>query len=620
MADIKKKVEQFEYKAEMKKLLDLIIHSLYTHPEVFLRELISNASDALNKVRVKELTDKDVVDAKSELKITINTDSKDSSFSIEDTGIGMTKEELVNNIGTIAHSGTLEFLETMKKDQQSLKEDLIGKFGVGFYSVFMVTHEVTVETRHADKDSKGLVWKSNGEGTFSIEESDKQTRGTKISFKLKEEFKDFTEGYKIKATIEKYSNFADFPIFLGKDKLNKVEALWRKNAKELKEDEVNEFYKFVTNEFEEPLSYLPISVEGAVISFKALLFIPKTAPYDLFRVQTDKSVHLYSNKILIQRDCKDVLPEYLRFIRGVVDTIDLPLNVSREITQSSPVMTKIKNILVTKIFAYLEKLDNKEPEKYLMFYKNFGSMLKMGINSDFENRDKIINLLKFVTTKTDGDKMISLKEYVKRMKPNQKEIYYISGDSREAIMRNPNLEYFKKNDIEVLLLSEPADVFTVPAIGEYDKKQLKSTDKSDIDLGSEDQLDKPDSKLTKSLIDVFKKTLKDKVSDVVESKRLVDSAVTLVAGKDGMDSQMEKIMKAMNKDFGATSKKILEVNMSHPLMENIAALYLGNSKDPRITKCILQLYDGALFVEGNLQTDTDFVKRMTELMVDATKL
>ncbi len=614
------KIKQYEYKAEMKQLLHLIVHSLYTHKDVFLRELISNASDALHKIRFRQLTDKDVLDADAELKITITVDKDKKTFSIEDTGIGMTEADLMERIGTVASSGTLEFLKQAQAEGKPLDANLIGQFGVGFYSVFMVTDEVTIETRHADKDSVGLRWKSDGSGTYTIEEIDRPQRGTKISFTLKEDSADFAEEFHVKHIIKKYSNFVDFPIFVGSEKVNVVQALWHKPKDDIKEEELNEFYKFISNDFEEPLSHLYLSLEGTV-SFRALLFIPKKAPYNLFHdLQQEKSLHLYSSKVFIQDDCKELLPEYLRFVKGVVDTEDLPLNVSREVTQSSPVMAKIRSILTGKILSHLEELAEKEPGTYTTFYRNFGPLLKTGINSDFSNRDKIIELLRFETTKTEKDEYISLKQYVERMQEGQKEIYYLAGEHRELLLKSPKLEYFRKHEYEVILLTDPVDVFVIPSITEYDKKPLKSIDKADLDL-AEDKDEKSEAlteELASSLISVFKETLGDKVEDVVASKRLVDSPVTLVVGKEGMDAQMEKMMKIMNQEYTG-SKRILEVNISHPLIKNLSRLNLGDSTNPLLRKSIIQLYEAAQLIDGNLASPTEFVQRMTEIMEEATK-
>jgi molecular chaperone HtpG len=615
----KPKLEEFEYRAEMKQLLHLIVHSLYTHPEIFLRELISNSSDALNKIRFRALTDKNILSPEAPLQIKIELDDKKKSFSIEDTGIGMTREELINEIGTVAHSGTLEFLQQVQKEKKALDGNLIGQFGVGFYSVFMVTDDVTIETRQADPDSKGYCWKSGGEGKYSIEEIDRQERGTKISFTLKKDSEEFAQEYRVKEIIQKYSNFVDFPIYVGKEQVNRITALWQKQKSDIKDEEMNEFYKFISNDFNPPLGHLHLAIEGTV-NFKALLFIPENAPPTFFRDDLEKTVQLYSNKIFIQDDAKELLPEYLRFIKGVVDTEDVPLNVSREWIQNSPVVVKIKNVLVSKILGFLEDWTKNEPEKFKKFYQNFGPLFKTGINMDFTNRDKIIDLLRFQSTVTENGEMTSLKNYVSRMRENQKEIYYLSSDNKDTIRRNPNLEYFRKNDIEVLLLTDPVDIFIVPSITEYDKKPLKSIDKADIDLKVDEESKKEalNENLSKSLISVFKEVLGDKVEDVIESKRLVDSPATLVSGKQSMNSSMEKMMKMMDKDFTG-SKKILEINTTHPLIKNLSKLNLADEKDSLLHSCILQIYDGALLINDSLETPTDFVKRMTEIMEKATK-
>jgi molecular chaperone HtpG len=617
MANNKTETQQFEFKAEMKQLLHLIIHSLYTHPEVFLRELISNASDALNKVRFRELTDKSIVDAGEELKITIELDEKRRTFSITDNGIGMTKDELVNNIGTIARSGTVEFLQTLKSSKTAVtEENLIGKFGVGFYSCFMVTDKVTIETRSAQPDSEGYRWQSHGEGSFTIDPLDRKERGTTITFTLKEDQKQFSELYTVKNVIKKYSNFVDFPISIGKEKVNTVTALWHKKSAEITDTDAHEFYKFISNDYEAPLGYFHHAIEGNV-NFKALLFIPKTEPLDFMQLRDEKSLHLYCNKVLIQDDCKDLVPEYLRFVKGVVDTEDLPLNVSREVTQSSPVMLKIRQTLTNKIFAFLENWAASEKEKYEEFYRKFGPLFKTGINSDFTNRDKIIELLRFETSKTKKGELISLKEYTLKMASGQKELYYFSGETREIIEKNPNLEYFVKNDIEVIFLTHPVDIFILPSVREYDKKPLTSIDKAELDAIKESKISTPENKLDDSLLKLFKETLGERIEDVKSSKRLVDSPVTLVQGKESMDAQMEKMMKMMNKDFIA-AKKVLEVNLEHPLVKNLARRYLANAGDPMITTCIEQLYEGALFLDGSLKTPTDFLKRMTDIMTEAT--
>ncbi len=611
-------LQEFEYQAEMKQLLHLIVHSLYTHPEVFLRELISNASDALNVVRFRQLSDSSILDRDAPLEIRIELDKEKGLFSIEDAGVGMTKDELINNIGTIARSGTLDFLAKMKEDQATLDGELIGQFGVGFYSVFMATDEVTVETRHADSDSQGYCWKSVGEGKFTIEEIDRVKRGTKISFTLKEEAKEFSEDYRVKSIIKKYSNFVDFPVHVGGEKVNTVSALWQKRKDDLKEEELTEFYKYISNDFQNPLGHLHVSLEGNV-NFKALMFIPETAPPTLFSETEYKGLHLYANRVLIQDDCKDLLPEYLRFVRGVVDTEDLPLNVSREVTQSSPAMARISKALTGKVLSFLDDWTKNDVEKYDTFYRKFSPLLKTGVNSDFANKEKLIELLRFESSMTEAGKMTSLKDYVSRMRDFQKEIYFVNGDFREAIERNPNLEYFKKHSIEVLYLTDPIDVFVFPSITEYDKKLLKSIDKADIDIMKDEEKSEEDlnASVAKDILTSFKEILIDKVEDVIASKRLVDSAVTLVVGKEGMDMQTERMMKMINKEYSG-SKKIMEINLSHPLIKNLWSLYQKDSKSPFIKVIVLQLYEGTLLLEGNLASSSEFIDRMTEIMEKAT--
>ncbi len=612
------KTEEFEYKAEMKQLLNLIVHSLYTHKEVFLRELISNASDALNQIRFRMLTDKNVLDPDLELKIQIEVDPKKQTFSIEDTGIGMTREDLINNIGTVARSGTLELLQQLKESGKPIDANLIGQFGVGFYSVFMVADEVTIETRHADPDSKGYRWVSRGEGKFAIEEIDRKQRGTRIYFKLRDDAKEFSEEYRVKEIIKRYSNFVDFPIYLGKERVNTLTALWQKSKDDIKEEELVEFYKFISNDFNPPLGHLHLSIEGAV-NFKALIFIPDTAPLNFFQDPDYKTVQLYASKVLIQDSAKDLLPEYLRFLKGVVDTEDLPLNVSRETVQSSPAIAKIRNVLTNKILSFLEDWARNKPEKYQKFWRNFGPIFKLGISNDYERRERLIELARFESSKLEKGELTSLREYVERMKTDQKEIYYLTGEHRDLLERNPNLEYFRKNDIEVLFLTDPVDLLILPSLDEYDGKKLVSIEKADLDLKTDKEGEKEalSKELSDALLKVFKETLGDKVEDVVVSKRLVDSPVTLVVGKHGMDPQTERMMKLLNKNFTG-QKRILEVNTAHPLIKNLARLNLGDDKNPLLRKSILLLYEGARLLEGNLESPTDFVQTMVEMMQEAT--
>ena len=618
-SDKREALEEFEYQAEMKQLLHLIVHSLYSHREVFLREVISNASDALNQVRFRQLTDKDIVSPDAPLRISINVDSKEQTFSIADTGVGMTKEDLVARIGTIASSGTVAFLERLKDEGKPFDANMIGQFGIGFYSIFMVTDQVVIETRHADSGSKGYRWESTGESKFTVEEFPREERGTRISFKLKDDAKEFSEEYRVNEIIKKYSNFADFPIHVNGEQVNTISALWQKNRNEVTDEELEEFYKFISNDFNPTLGHLHLSIEGQV-NFKAMVFVPETAPFNFMRGEELKSLQLYANRIFIQDDCKELLPEYLRFVAGVVDTEDLPLNVSREVTQSSPVMRKIQNVLKGRILSLLEDWAKNDREKYDKFFTNFGLLFKTGLGADFESRDRLVDLLRFESTKTENGKFTSLKDYVAGMQEDQKEIYYVSGENRATVELNPNLEYFKKRGIEVLFFIDPADIFNIPLLSDYDEKPIKGIETADIDLKSDEAsetggLTEDESK---SLISIFKETLGDQVEDVVESKRLVDSAATLVVGASGMDRQMERMMKLMNQDIPA-SKKILEINPSHALIKNLAHIHENKGDESLLKSCVLQVYEGALLIDGNMESPTEFVARMTEIMEHATR-
>ncbi|MBR9975976.1 MAG: molecular chaperone HtpG [Bacteroidetes bacterium] len=616
-------VQEFEYKAEMKQLLHLIIHSLYTHPEVFLRELISNASDALNKVRFMQVRGLPVHQPEAELRITIDIDEKNHNLSIEDSGIGMSREDLIERIGTVASSGTLEFLSRSKAEEQTFDGgELIGKFGVGFYSVFMVTDEVTIETRSADPDGKGWRWKSQGEGRFTIEEIEKKDRGTRIFFKLKEDAHDLASDYRVKDLIKKYSNFVDFPIFIGKDRVNSVAALWQRKKEDLAKEELDEFYKFVAGDFREPMDSLSLHIEGRV-NFKALVFVPSEPPIGYFDPREEKSLHLYVNRVFIQDDCKELVPEYLRFLKGVVDTEDLPLNVSREVTQSSPVTTRISEIITGRVLGMLEDWAKTDAGKYNEFFRRFGNYLKLGIGSDFTQRDRIVELLRFETSKTEEGGFTSFRDYLTAMGEEQKEIYYITGESRAAVEKNPNLEYFRKNSIEVIFLTGPVDLFTVTTLPEYDGKKIVSIEAADIDIaGDKDKDEESDTALkgreAKDILARCKEILGDRVEDVIESKRLVDSVATLVVGTSGMDAQMERMMKMMDSNF-TSGKKILEVNLRHPLMKNLARINEADHDDPVLAQAVEQMYEGALLIESNLQNPADFVRRAMQFMEQATR-
>jgi len=613
----KKSNNQFEFKAEMKQLLNLIIHSLYTNQDVFLRELVSNSSDALNKVKFLQLTGEKYLNPETELKVSINIDKENKTISIEDTGIGMSKEDLINHLGTIAKSGTLEFFKNVKENNNKLDGNLIGQFGVGFYSVYMITDEVTVETQKANEEENSYRWISKGEESFIIDEIEKRQRGTKISFVVKDEYSELLEDWKIKEILKKYSNFVEFPIYLNDEKVNNVTAIWQRKKEEVSKEELDEFYKFISSDYSEPLDSIQLDIEGNV-NFKALLFFPQNAPVNFFAQENKKTLQLYINKVFIQDDVEDLLPDYLKFLKGVVDTTDLPLNVSREVTQKSPIMAKMKDVITNKVLSLMENWAAEDKEKYESFYKKFSSILKAGLNSDFKNKDRLTKLMRYESTKLGIGEITSFADYISRMKEGQEDIYYFSGQSREAVEKNPNLEYFKKNDIEVLVLTDPMDVFTLPYMFEIEGKKLKSIDKDDVNFDNIKNDDKSDvinenEEVDTEFLNAVKEVLGDKVEDVKISKRLVDSPATLVVGKEGMDAQMEKMMQMMDKEY-KVSKRIMEINPNHKIILNLKKIYKNDGKTPLFENIIMQLFEGGLLLEGYLKSPVDFVNRMYSIL------
>jgi molecular chaperone HtpG len=615
--NVTEKTETFEFKAEMKQLLHLIIHSLYTHPDIFLRELISNASDALNKVQFALLTNPDIYQADLDRKIVISGDKEARTLSITDTGIGMTRDDLIDRIGTVASSGTMQFIKELTESGKPLDGKMIGQFGVGFYSAFMVADRITLTTRSINPGDTGWQWESDGSGSFTVEACERETRGTTLTLHLKEDAESFAEPWRQKEVIRKYSNFVDFPIFVDDEQVNTVKALWQKNKSDVTDEEIVEFYKFVANAYDEPLGHLLLHIEGRV-DFSALLFVPSKAPPGMFREDFEYGVHLYSNNVFIQNDCKSLLPDYLRFIKGVVDTADLPLNVSREVTQSSPVMAKTQQILTGKMLGMLKEWALDTPEKYTMFFKEFGPIFKTGLASDFANREEITELIRYESTTTERGVQTSLAAYVDRMKPGQDKIYFLMGSDRSSTEANPNLEYFKKNDLEVLLLIDPVDVFTISGLTKYKEYDIVSAEKVEIKEDAGDSSTKGITKKeSKKLIDQFKSVLGDRVEDVVVSKRLVDSAATLISGESGMDAQMERMMRIMDESFSG-AKKVLEINTRHPVIRNLSSMSKDAGKSELVDRTILQIFEGTQLLDGVLESPTDFVERMTAIMVAAT--
>jgi len=607
--------QQFEYKAEMQQLLHLIINSLYTNQEIFLRELISNASDALNKARFQGLTDHSGGDH-ADLKITITVDKDAKTLSVEDTGIGMTQTDLTERLGTIASSGTLAFIEEQKSSGKPVDAGMIGQFGVGFYSAFMVADHIEIETLHRSDDAEPLTWTSDATGTYTIGPSTRSEPGTKITLHLKEDASEFSDDYRVRSIIRKYSNFVDFPIYLDSDQINTLKALWKKRKDDINDEELSEFYKFISGDYNDPLGHLHLQIEG-LLTFDALLFIPSQAPLSFFREDRRSDLHLYSSGVFVRDDAEELLPEYLAFVRGVVDTDDLPLNVSREVTQNSPVTQRIRSTLTGKLLGLLDQWATEDVERYEKFFLNFGVALKAGLFSDQGKQDELLKLVRYPST--SGEHLTSLSDYVTRMPDSQESIYYLLSDSLESARKSPHLEVFTTKGIEVLLLTDPIDALTLPNVPKFEDKKFINITTAELDLTeSTDSESLPGDEID-SLLTVFRVQLGDRVQDVTSSKRLVDSAATLVTAKDGMDPQLERMMKSMNPEYEGV-KKVLEINASHPLMKNLLALKSSSeNQGSLIEQTIEQIYEGALLLDGNLTEPSSFVSRMTSILVDATR-
>lgn len=625
MSEEIKREESFEFQAEIKKLLNILSHSLYTHKEVFLRELISNASDALTKMRFISLTNQEYEGKDLPLEITISTDEKKRTLTISDTGVGMTRDEIIQNIGTIAKSGSLEFIANLS-EQAKKDSNIIGQFGVGFYSVFMVADEVRVRTKSCKKNEPAFEWHSDGTGKYFLHSIEKENRGTDIIVHLKEDEKEYTEKSRIESIIKKYSNFVSFPIIVCGEKANQITAIWKEPKKDIKDEQYNEFYKFISNTEETPLFRLHTSAE-APIQFYSILYCPATN-YEVYGFKKlEHGVQLYSNKVLIQSDCKMLLPEYLRFVQGVVDSADIPLNISRETFQDNRIIHKIKGILSKQILLLLQDMAKNEKEKYETFWRQFGKILKEGVHLDFDNRDILANLLRFNSSVcTDSNGLISLKEYVDRMKPDQKEIYYITAVNRETIEKSPYLEIFRKKGVEVLYLVDPHDEFLLSGLMEFEKKSIRSVDQADLDL-----LKDADSKIVdiskepqnyeetfKHLLKTMRVVLSDKVIDVKESHRLSDSPCCLVNPEGGPSVHVQKLIQMVDNKYKA-SKKIMEINRKNQMIQNLARMNENPGYQPLVEKIVQQLFENALMQDGVIFDPLSMVPRLNELMEELTK-
>jgi len=610
------KPETHQYQAEMQKLLDILVHSLYTEREIFLRELVSNASDALGKVQFTALTTQNIVDKDAALEIKVSFDEDANTLLVEDTGCGMSKEELIGTLGTIASSGTLKFLKEAQLEQQRV-ENLIGQFGVGFYAVFMVADKVELNTRSWNPEESAWTWTSEGAGEYTIEESDRTQRGTSIKLHLKEEAKEFCAEHRLKTIIKKYSNYLPFPVVIKEETVNQVNAIWCSSKSELEDKDYHEFYKQISHDFKAPMHHLHLSID-APIQYYALLYLPEEISNEVLYARDGKGIGLYAQKVMIQTECTELLPPYLRFVRGVVDSEDLPLNVSRESVQHNALIGRIKKSLTNRVLRELKSIANSNTDLYQKFWKQYGNLIKEGL-SDFANKEKIMDLLRFnSSTLDDAATTVSLKDYVGRMREEQKEIYYVTAPSREAILHHPNLEYFKKNGFEVLFFLDQIDDFMAGDLREYDKKTFKNISEADISIDEADETTHPLSDTEKdSLIDTFKKQLGDRVADVLPSKRLVNSPCSLVTPKESMGGHMEKMMKMANKDY-QFSKRNLELNLNHAIVKNIAELIQKGNNASFVNMAVDQLFNNALLVEGLLENPMELLPGMYQCLEEAS--
>ncbi|MCF8355275.1 MAG: molecular chaperone HtpG, partial [Melioribacteraceae bacterium] len=622
MSEETKTTQNYEFKAEVKQLLNILVHSLYTNRDIFLRELISNSSDALDKLRFESNKGTEIIDKDLPLEINVKFDAKENTITIRDTGIGMSKDEIIKNIGTIAKSGTSEFLEQLAKNKESAS-NLIGKFGVGFYSVFMVADKVVLKSKSYKKDEKAVRWESDGLGTYEMEETGGVIRGTTIEIHLKEDAKELAEEYRLESIIKKHSNFINFPIYLSEKRVNTVSAIWREPKSSIKKEQYTEFYKFLTYDSEEPFEIIHKSVD-APIQFSALLFIPKKN-FDMFGFSRENyGLDLYVRRVLIQHQNKDMLPEYLSFVKGVVDSEDLPLNISRETLQENLIFTKIANSVTSQVLSHLSKLAEDDPQRYTEFWNEHGKVFRLGY-SDFTNLEKYQELIRFNSSKVDSVKdLVSFADYTSRMKESQKEIYYVFGQSRGAIESDPHLEIFKSKGVEVLYLFDPVEELVMSSIRKYKDYELKSVDQ--VDLSKIDKLEtvdekktdveeisKEDSKAMKGFVDRVKEILGDRVKDVKISKRLKDSPAVLVNPDDTTSSTMQKIMHITNQDK-SIPKKIFEINQDHKMIRNLLTAYKSDANDEYVKNVIEQLYESYLMLDGYLDDPHMMVKRINKLM------
>jgi len=615
--------QEFEFQAEVQQVLHLVIDSLYANKEVFLRELISNASDALDKGRFLALTDKEVTAPDGDLAIDITLDEEARTITISDNGVGMTRDEVIANLGTVARSGSRAFLEThadaAKNPESALQ--LIGQFGVGFYAAFMVASRIDVRTRSMTPGSEAVLWRSTGTGSFTVAADDREHPGTEIVVHLKDEQRDFTKEWRVKEIIKKYSDFVSFPIRVGGETANQSKALWAVPKAQVTEEQHQDFFRHLTGggDSDVPLCWIHQSVD-APVQYQALLYIPNTVPFDLF--QKDRhALRLYAKRVLIMEKCETLSPIYLRFLRGVVDSEDISLNVSREMLQENRTLKTIEQNIVKQVLKELKRMSEDEPEKYLGFWKNFGKVLKEGISIDWKNKDALLELCRWETMNTPDGEVKSLVQYVEAMPEEQNEIYFVTGLQRAAIENSPHLEGFRKKGFDVIFMIDPIDEWVVQSVPEYQKHTFKSVVHGDVDLGDESETEEKDQPT--NAVDAIKKVLGDRVKGVRLSKRLTESASCLVAEEGDPGANLERIMKMVDERAGS-QKRILELNPTHPIVKNIDTLVKKDADSEKVKVFAELLFDQALLAEGIIEDPASLVKKfqdmLTEVSMNATKV
>lgn len=632
-----------KFKTEVQHLLDLMIHSLYSNKDIFLRELIANAADAIDKARFTALTDKKII---NEWAINLTVDKEKNFIRISDNGIGMTEKEVIDHIGTIAKSGTKAFMKALEEKKKSDTDvpELIGQFGVGFYSSFMVSEKVEILTKKAGSDESAVRWTSDGKSSYKIESAEKEEQGTDITVFLKDDAKIYMENWKISEIVRKYSDFIEYPITLpheniekegeGEDAketktieiktLNSQKAIWLKKASEITEEEHESFFSHLSHGGGKPAKPIQLSAEGTS-EFKALIYIPEVAPFNMFMPDFQKKgLQLYVRRVFITDECKDLVPDYLRFISGVVDSSDLPLNVSREILQDNAQIRKMQKNITRKILSELKKMKEKEPEKYAKFSLEFGKIFKEGIHMDHDNKEKIKGLTMYESMNNEAGKLIGLQEYVDAMAPEQKDIYYITGESRQAVENSSALELFRSQGFDVLFMIDPIDEWIMQSMGQFAKFMFKSATKGDIELDekSKKASEKVISKAVtehKDVLEVLQRELDANIKEVRFTNRLTDSVCCLVGEENAMSAHMERMFKAMNQEV-PVSKRILELNPKHALVTSMQQLFDADKASPELQKYAHLLYDQALLTEGSPITDPlAFAKNIADLMVKAVK-